>query len=105
MANHTVTVGGPYVENEDFVPDPTDQVSRFNTEGVGAHQRIEEVSPIFEVDKVKTAEEILGALDEDNKDVSSDRVLLPESVDDNDTARKTLKKAAEARVKQGVEIG
>lgn len=105
MSDNPITVGGAYVEDENHVPNPTDMVAQFNTEGVGAHGKIDEVSPIFEVDKVKTAQEILGALDPDNTEVSSDRVLLPNLVDDNDVAREDLLARAEARVKQGVVVG
>lgn len=105
MADEPIKVGGPYVEDENFVPEPTDMVAQFNTEGVGAHGRIEEVSPIFEVDKVKTAQEIQGALDPDNKAVKADRVLLPETVTDNETAKEELLAAADARVEQGVVVG
>lgn len=105
MANEPIKVGGAYKESEDFTPNPTDMVAQYNTEGVGAHQRIEEVSPIFEVDKVKTSQEILGALDPKNDAVRSDRVLLPEAVSDNETARKEITEVAKNRVKKGVEIG
>lgn len=105
MADSPIKVGGAYVENEDFVPNPTDMRAQFNTSGTGAHGKIEEVAPVFEVDKVKTAQEILAALDDDNEHVDSSRVLLPEGLDDNETAKKRLTQVAEARVKQGVEIG
>lgn len=105
MADSPITVGGAYKESDDHVPEPTDMVAQYNTEGVGAHGKIEEVSPIFEVDKVKTAQEITAALDPENDAVPSSRVLLPEALDDNETAKKNLKEVAEARVKKGVEIG
>lgn len=105
MADSPIKVGGAYVENEDHIPEPTDMVAQFNTEGVGAHGRIEEVSPIFEVDKVKVAQEVTAALDPKNAAVPSSRVLLPEALDDNETAKKNLLEVAEERVKQGVVIG
>ena len=101
----SVKIGGGYVEDKDHVPNPTDMVSTFNTSGLGAHQRIEEVSPIFEVDKVKTAEQIVAALDPKDTSVSSDRVLLPEATDDNETAKKTLLEAAKERASQDVVVG
>lgn len=100
-----IKVGGAYQEDEDFVPDPTDMVAQFNTSGLGAHQRIEEVSPIFEVDKVKTAAEIKAALDPDNDAVPASRVILPNLTDDNDVAREEILDAAEARLDKGVVIG
>jgi hypothetical protein len=105
MADSPVQVGGAYQESEDHVPNPTDMVAQFNTSGLGAHGRIEEVSPIFEVDKVKTAQEILAATDPDNDAVGSDRVLLPNPVEDNDVALDQITELAERRVEKGVVIG
>ena len=105
MANEPIKVGGAYKESDDHIPEPTDMVAQFNTEGVGAHGKIEEVSPVFEVDKVKTAQEIEAALDPKNDAVPSSRVLLPEATTDNETARKEIAEAAKARLKQGVVIG
>jgi hypothetical protein len=106
MSNdNPIKVGGPYVEDENHVPNPTDMVGQFNTEGVGAHGKIEEVSPIFEVDRVKTAQEILAATDPSDDSVNADRVLLPNPVEDNDVARDQIREAAEARVEKGVLIG
>lgn len=105
MAEDAVKVGGPYVENEDFVPNPADQRSQYNTSGLGAHQRIEEVSNVYEVDKVRTAEQIVAALDPKDTSVDSSKVLLPEALPDNETAKKEITAAAKARVKQGVVIG
>lgn len=105
MSDNPIQVGGAYVENEDHIPDPTDMVAQYNTSGIGAHGKIEEVSPIFETDKVKTAAEIVAALDPENKTVSSDRVLLPETNEDNETARNNLLEAAKARLEQGVVVG
>ena len=100
-----ITVGGPYKESDHHVPDPTDIVQQYNTEGVGAHGKIEEVSPIFTVDKVKVAQEIIGALDPKDTSVSSDRVLLPSVETDNKEAEKAILATAKARVKEGVVIG
>lgn len=105
MADSPIKVGGAYVENEDHVPNPTDMVAQFNTSGTGAHGRIEEVAPIFQVDKVKAAQEVLAALDPKNTSVPSDRVLLPSAIDDNDEAKKDLTERAKATVKDGVVIG
>lgn len=105
MSDNPIQVGGAYVENEDHIPNPTDMVAQYNTSGIGAHGKIEEVSPIFETDKVQTAAEIVAALDPENKTVSSDRVLLPETIEDNETARNTLLEAAKSRLEQGVVVG
>ncbi len=100
-----VEIGGAYVESESHVPNPTDIVAQYNTSGTGAHQKIEEISPIFEVDKVKTAEQILGALDPKDTSVSADKVLLPNVEQDNDAAAKAIKATAKARVQEGVVVG
>lgn len=105
MSDNPIQVGGPYQESENHVPDPTDIVSQFNTEGVGAHNVIEKVSPIFEVDKVKTAQEIQAALDPENTTVSASKVLLPEGIVDNETAKRDLLAVADARVEKGVVVG
>lgn len=100
-----IEVGGPYVENEDHVPNPADMVNWYNTSGTGASERIEEVSHVFEADKVNVAKEIKAALDPKDTSVPSNRVLLPDDHVDNETAKKELKEAAEARLKEGVVIG
>lgn len=105
MADSPIKVGGAYVENKDHVPNPTDMVAQFNTSGTGAHGRIEEVAPIFQVDKVKAAQEVQAALDPKNTSVPADRVLLPSPVDDNEAAKKDLLDRAKATVKEGVVIG
>lgn len=103
-----VVVGGAYVENPDFVPDPADMYGTFNTSGTGAHHDPATVSPIFEVDRNKTAREILNALDEDNPTPSS-RVILPEAkpvlAADDEAAKAELKALAEARLEKTVVVG
>lgn len=105
MADSPIKVGGAYVESDDHVPNPTDMVAQFNTSGTGAHGKIEEVAPVFKVDKVKAAQEALAALDPKNTSVPSDRVLLPSPLDDNEAAKKDLTERAKATVKEGVVIG
>lgn len=104
MAKSPVTVGGEYKESDDHIPNPTDITTQFNTSGVGAHHRIEEVAPIFEVDKVTTAQEITAALDDKDDTVPASRVLLPDPLGDNETAKKNIEAAAKARVKQGATL-
>lgn len=105
MTQQPIVVGGAYKESDDHVPNPTDMVKQFNTEGVGAHGKIEEVAPVFEVDKVKTAEEILAAADPDNDAVPASRLLLPNLTEDNTEARDEAVALAEARVAKGVVVG
>lgn len=103
-----VVVGGEYVENPDFVPNPADMYGTFNTSGTGAHHDPATVSPIFEVDRNKTAQEILNALDEDNPTPSS-RVILPEAQPvvsrDDEAAKAEIKALAEARLEKEVVVG
>lgn len=103
-----VEIDDRYKESDEHQPRLTDQTAFLNTTGIGnSDHRIEEISPVFEVDKVKTAEEILGALDPENTKVSSDRVMLPDAdvVVRDDDAADQIKKAAEARVERGVVVG
>lgn len=103
--DEAVKVGGAYVENEDFVPNLSDMVSQFNTSGLGASGRIEEVAAIFEADKVASAQRVLAAFDEDDDTVSADSVHLPEQVLDNETAKEQVIAMSKKRVEQGVVIG
>ncbi len=105
MAQDAITIDDRYFESEDHVPNPADMNAQYNTSGLGAHQKIEEVSSVFEVDKVKVAEQIVGALNPDDLSVTSDRVLLPSVTTDNEVARDEILGAAEARLRQGVVIG
>lgn len=104
-----VVVGGEYVENPDFVPDPTDMYGTFNTSGTGAHHDPATVSPIFAVDRNKTAADILAALDPEDDSVPASRVILPEPVAvthvDDEGAKEELRRLAQARVEQKVVVG
>ncbi len=100
-----VTVGGAYQESEDFIPNPADMRKQFNTSGLGASGRIEEVTAVFDVDKVRIGEQIVSALDPDDDTVPSDRVVLPSLETDNEAASKAILATAEKRVEKGVVIG
>lgn len=69
-----------YVEDEDFVPNPTDQYGVLDTSdtGGGAHQHLEEISPIFDVAKKDAAIVAGRALDPDDPDVPESLVVLPQ---------------------------
>ena len=103
-----VKVGGAYVENPDFVPNPTDMYGTFNTSGTGAHHDPATVSPIFEVDRNLTAQEIVNALDPEHP-TPRDRVVFAEPKPvvsaDNEAEEKSLREKAEARLEQEVVIG
>lgn len=98
-------VGGPYVEDPDFVPNPTDLHGTFNTSGVGAHHDPSTVSPIFEVDRQATAAQIAAALDDDDDSVSSDTVLFPShqqfAAADPEADKEALLNRAQARLDNG----
>lgn len=108
-STEAVKVGGGYVEDPDFVPDPTDMHGTLNTTGIGAHQDPAIVSPMFEVDKKATAAQIKAALDPDDTSVDSGKVLLttPQTVVavDHDAEREALVKRAEAELSTPVVIG
>lgn len=57
--------GERYIENPDFVPDATAQFGTLDTSGTGggSHQRLEEVTPIFDVAKVEDMKVAAKALD------------------------------------------
>lgn len=103
-----VVVGGEYVENPDFVPNPADMYGTFNTSGTGAHHDPATVSPIFDVDRNKTAREIVNALDPEHP-TPSDRVILPEAQPvvsrDDEAAKAELLKVAKARLEKTVVVG
>lgn len=100
-----VKVGGEYVENPDHIPNATDQFKQYKTSGTGAHEKIEEVSPIFDADRQVTAVEAARALDPDDPGVPRSRVILPDDKEDNDAAIDRLKAAAKRAVKQPVVVG
>jgi hypothetical protein len=108
-STEAVQVGGGYVEDPDFVPDPTDHHGTLNTSGIGAHQDPAVISPMFEVDKKATAAQIKAALDPEDTSVDSSKVLLttPQTVVavDHDDEKASLLKRAEAELADPVVIG
>lgn len=104
MTEPTVKVGGPYVEDENFVPNPTDIHGTYVTDGVGPHHDLSTISPIFEVDKQAVAQQVVDALNPDSP-VTSNYVSLPEVTFGTNEARseaaETLKAAAEKTLERG----
>lgn len=100
----TVEVGGPYVEDENFVPNPTDIHGVYVTDGVGPHQDPTTISPIFDVDKAAVAQQVVDALDPESP-VSASYVSLPEVTTGSSEARneaaESLKAAAQATLDKG----
>lgn len=95
------TVGGGYVESDEFTPNPMDLHGTFNTSGVGAHHDPSTVSPMFEVDRKATAAQIVAALDPEDTSVSADTVLLPEGDKDPEAAKEAIKAQAQALLDEG----
>lgn len=92
--------GERYVENPDFVPDPTHQFGTLDTSGTAgaAHARIEEVTPIFDIADAENAKQAARALDPDDKEVDESLVVLPQGspmtvVDENAIKERIAKKA------------
>jgi len=100
-----IKTGGGYVENEDHVPSLTDQEGQYNTSGLGAHQRLDEISSAYRIDKVNTAEQIVAALDPEDDSVSSDKVVLPDDPNANtEAAKRDLLAKAEAAIERGAAV-
>lgn len=85
-----VTVGGEYVENPDFRPDPSDLVGQFNTSGTGAHQNLDAHTNAFAVDRQVIAEQVVRALDPKDFSVNSSAVILPDDLLAHDEAKKEI---------------
>ena len=103
-------VGGAYKESDTHVPDPTDLYGTFNTSGTGAHHDPATVSPIFDVDRQATAQQIVAALDPEDDSVAESTVLFsePQAVvsADHEGEREALLEKAKARLADGpVEVG
>ena len=87
----------PYVEDENFVPDPTAQYGTLDTSGTAgaAHSKIEDVSPVFAVADQQNAAQAARALDPDDDSVHSSLVVLPDSDRTYDEAVETVQAKAE----------
>lgn len=75
-----VVVGGAYKESDDHVPSPTDQygvVDTSGTAGIG-DQRIEDITPVFDVAKNQAKLDAARALDPDDDGVDASLVTLPQ---------------------------
>ena len=88
----------PYVENEDFVPEPTAQFGTLDTSGTAgsAHAKIEEISPVFAVADHQNAVQAAKALDPKDPSVHESLVILPDSARGYDDAVKAVKDKAKA---------
>lgn len=75
-----VVVGGAYKESDDHVPNPTDQygvVDTSGTAGIG-DQRIEDITPVFDVAKNQALLDAKRALDPEDTDFDASLVTLPQ---------------------------
>lgn len=75
-----VEVVAPYKENDDFLPNPTDQFGTLDSSGTAgsAHANIKEVTPIFKIADAKDAITAARALDPDDDGVPSSAVIMPQ---------------------------
>jgi hypothetical protein len=74
-----ITTGGGYVEDDNFVPDPSDLIGQFNTSGTGAHQNLDAHTNAFAIDRQAVAEQVVRALDPKDFSVNSSAVILPDT--------------------------
>lgn len=102
---------GPYSENENHVPHPTDQFGTFDTSGTAgaAHADLRAVSPIFDVAEAQDIVTAARALDPDDPDVPEHLVVLPSGtkmeVIDHDAVKERIRAKAEAAVSEPVKVG
>jgi hypothetical protein len=96
--------GERYVEDPDFVPDPTHQFGTLDTSGTAgaAHARIEEVTPIFDVADQENAKQAARALDPNDKEVPSSLVVIDQGqrmhvADEESVKRRIEERAATAK--------
>jgi len=94
-----------YVEDKNFVPNPTDQFGTLDTSGTAgaAHSRIEEISPIFRVAEQQSALNAARALDPNDDSVPASAVVLPDGgARSREDAEKVVKdRAAKAKKELG----
>lgn len=93
-----------YVENEDFVPEPTAQYGTLDTSATAgaAHSQIVEISPVFEVADAQNAANAAKALDPDDDSVPASAVILPDSGRSRDDAVEAVK--AKAKKAEDVDL-
>lgn len=107
-----VKIASAYTEDDDeHIPDPTFQFGTVDTSGTAgtADNRIEEVTPIFDVAKQQDLITAARALDPDDPDVSSAMVVIPEGMrvvhGDPEAARENVISQADAAMANPVEVG
>ena len=88
----------PYVEDENFVPEPTAQYGTLDTSGTAgsAHGKIEEVSPVFAVADQQNAVQAAKAIDPKDDSVHPSLVVVPDSDRSRDDAVKAVNEKAKA---------
>ncbi len=102
---------GVYVENENFVPDPTDQYGTLDTSGTAgaAHQKVEEVTKVFEVADAQNAIIAKRALDPDDDEIPSYLVTMPPGQNlvpvDEDAIRERVTKVGEKAESEPITLG
>lgn len=93
--------GQRYVEDPNFVPNPTEQFGTLDTSGTAgsAHSDIKEVTPIFKIAEVENAQQAARALDPDDDSVDASLVVMPVGqtltvVDEESIKKRITEKAA-----------
>lgn len=93
------TTSKAYIESEDHVPDPTLQFGTLDTSGTagGNHERLEHISPVFDVASATELAYAARAVDPEDTDVDeSSTVVLPAEGFTADQARDKIRAKAEA---------
>jgi hypothetical protein len=95
-----------YQEDESYVPDPFHQYGTLDTSDTagGAHSRIQEISPVFDVARAKNLETAAAALDP-NDPTPADLVVLPDEGNTVDAAKDRLDAAVTEVRDNPVEVG
>jgi hypothetical protein len=99
-----------YVENPDFVPDVTDAMGTLDTSGTagGAHEDINQVTPVFEAAKAQDLQRAALAVDPEHPEVPESEVTLSTGTTvvhgDPEEDRERVQKAAEAYQEDPVEV-
>jgi len=88
----------PYRESDEHVPDPTHVYGTLDTSGTagGNHEKLELISPVFDVAKAQDVAFAARAVDPDDDEVDENtHVVLPDNGRDADSGREAIRRAAD----------
>lgn len=100
-----------YRESDSFLPNPTDQYGHLHTAGTtgSAHEKLEVISPVFDVAKKQALAEAARALDPEDDSVPESLVVLPTGAQivsgDPEGARQRVLDKAKAAADKPVDLG